>query len=162
MPKGRKNLYRCQACRESIVTLDLDEGTTPMFLGCHVTPKCKGLMASTMYRNPQGLPHQYEFFRPASLDGYGPDMLEHLEKGGLSFRRREFDLASIPDQALARAIDYARTLEAISIVELQRKFKLIFPDAARLMQELRLYGVIHLNKNKSGSYYIVKEVSWRK
>lgn len=87
MPQGKKNSYRCQTCGGFIITLDVDEGTTPFMLLCRATPGCKGFMYSSFYSCPQSFQHSYEFFKPVSLEGYDADMLEHFRKGGLDFRK---------------------------------------------------------------------------
>jgi len=87
MPKGRKNGYTCQVCKKTIVTLDVDEGTTPFMLMCRATDGCDGIMLSGFYTIPQTLPHQYEWFKPVSDTGYSPEMVEHLRKGGLDLRK---------------------------------------------------------------------------
>lgn len=87
MPQGRKNQYTCQTCQGSIITVDVDEGTTPFMLLCKATPGCDGFMYSNFYGCDQTLAAQYEFFKPASFEGYDAGMLEHLQKGGLDFRK---------------------------------------------------------------------------
>ena len=56
--KERINQYTCRDCKESTVTVDVDEGVTPMFLACRATPDCKGTMASAMYRGNQTHPRE--------------------------------------------------------------------------------------------------------
>ncbi len=82
----RINIYTCDVCNMPIVTRDVDEGVTPMFLSCKVTRGCPGKMVSAMYRVPQGLLPDYEWYKPTSLDGLEPSTREHVERGGLLLR----------------------------------------------------------------------------
>ncbi len=82
----RINVYICEVCHKPIVTKDVDEGVTPMFLSCKVTPGCPGKMVSGMYRVPQGLLPDYEWYKPSSLEGLEPSTREHVERGGLLLR----------------------------------------------------------------------------
>jgi hypothetical protein len=88
MSQGRKNLYHCNKCNRIIVTIDIDEGTTPFMLSCYATKGCRGLMYSQMYQCDQRLPHTHEWYKPESLDGYDPWTVEHIEKGGLVLRTK--------------------------------------------------------------------------
>lgn len=45
-PDGRYNVYDCQACGVALLSVDLDRGVTPMFVGC---PDCSGTAASRCY-----------------------------------------------------------------------------------------------------------------
>jgi hypothetical protein len=87
MPKGKKNQYTCEKCGKTVTTLDVDEGTTPFMILCEATKGCKGVMYSSFYGCDQSQPHQLEWFAPTSLDGYSPDMLEHIRMGGLDLRK---------------------------------------------------------------------------
>lgn len=49
VPVARKNVYTCDDCRRSIVTVDREDGVTPMFLSCHATDRCPGRMQSAFY-----------------------------------------------------------------------------------------------------------------
>jgi hypothetical protein len=88
MPKGRKNQYTCDTCGKSVVTLDVDEGTTPFMILCRVTLHCQGMMRSNFYSCDQSLEHMLEWFAPQSFKGYSPEMIEHIHKGGLDLRDR--------------------------------------------------------------------------
>ena len=86
--KGRLNQYTCNDCGGTITTVDVDEGVTPMFLGCQVAPTCLGRMASHMYQ-VQGTPEPtHEWFRPSLKNArrQGPDMFDHVKRGGLDIR----------------------------------------------------------------------------
>ena len=160
MPKGQKNLYRCQECLDALVTLDMVDGTTPFMLSCHVTPTCTGAMFSSFYQCDQRLPHQYEWFKPDRLDGYDADMLEHIRKGGLVIRRRDINPDSVRDVLLRDAIGFVRSAEAVSIVRLQRQFKVGYGMAARLVDHMIMYGIIFPARHKAGEHFVVQEIDW--
>jgi hypothetical protein len=86
--RGRINVYTCQACAGSIVTVDSDEGVTPMFLDCRAGGRCAGRMVSAGYRCDQSLPPTFEWYRPSlkAARRMGPAMLQHVEMGGLALR----------------------------------------------------------------------------
>ena len=54
--RERLNRYTCSACKGSVVTVDIDEGTTPFMLACRATPRCNGVMQSSLYRGVSGVP----------------------------------------------------------------------------------------------------------
>lgn len=111
----RTNLYTCQVCHGSIVTVDLVDGTTPFMIGCRVHPhdaklceneehlsldelrvlydtlKCKGMMHSSFYRVPKGSPDPtWEWYKPdaeeyATLSKATRE--DHVDRGGLLLRR---------------------------------------------------------------------------
>jgi hypothetical protein len=83
---GKKNVYTCLKCNRSIITVDVDDGTTPFMLDCRATPGCDGVMQSAFYDVPVGLPPDFEWFKPKSLKDYSPEMKEHIQKGGLDLR----------------------------------------------------------------------------
>ena len=91
MNAGKKNVYLCQDCRKIIITLDVDEGTTPFMLLCEVTPGCNGAMYSQFYQVDQRLPHTHEWYMPKSFEGHHPLNLEHFQKGGLALRTKDGD-----------------------------------------------------------------------
>lgn len=91
MSKGKKNAYRCNTCGQYIITIDVDEGVTPFAIGCRATEGCDGFMYSGFYRAPQYLVPSWEWHKPTTLDGLDPATREHVEKGGLILRMREFD-----------------------------------------------------------------------
>lgn len=90
MEKDRRNIYTCDECFGQIVTLDVDEGVTPMFLRCRATPKCEGNMSSAMY--PKRLPIKYkptyEWYKPTgkAFKKLNSGMKDHVERGGLDLR----------------------------------------------------------------------------
>lgn len=105
--KDRKNAYYCDQCKGYVVTLDVDDGVTPMFLACRVkgdptdpANACKGTSRSMMYPDEpwpekdgwgQPIPTEpgWEWYAPdadevAKLD---ENTAEHVSKGGLLLRR---------------------------------------------------------------------------
>lgn len=88
-----KNLYRCQACGEAIVTINRVEGTTPFTLGCRATEGCTGRMTSSFYRLPPDAPEPtWEWYRPGAnklrrLKRRDPATADHVERGGLLLRK---------------------------------------------------------------------------
>lgn len=94
MSIGDKNLYRCQKCGKSIVTIDLDEGVTPFMIECRATLGCDGDMYSSLYKlNPlqKAIPPSYEWFKPTSFDHYSEEgrerMKEWVAQGCLDIRK---------------------------------------------------------------------------
>lgn len=88
LPQGKENVYTCNTCRKYIVTIDLDRGVTPMFLGCRES-SCSGEMTSHGYppmeNKPDIVPDAWwEWYRPAEIDTDD----DHLMKGGLLLRER--------------------------------------------------------------------------
>lgn len=98
MSQGEKNVYVCERCSHYTVTIDVDEGVTPMFLACRadgeLEPTCGGTGQSLMYPPepwPDGVPTtpQFEWYRPSQKElvelGWGE--IEHVNKGGLLLRK---------------------------------------------------------------------------
>lgn len=101
MKNERRNAYFCKECRKVTITVDVDEGVTPAFIGC---PHCKKAMASSfMYQIPgcmyfgefkNGqmtiLPADYEWYKPNEKETLmlRKDEAEHVFKGGLLMRKR--------------------------------------------------------------------------
>lgn len=107
MPRDQRNAYYCNECRGYIVTIDLDEGVTPMFLACRVAGEaghanpCQGTMQSMMYPQPPwpetdgyGTPiptePTWEWYSPDRNEYRRLDMQvkEHVDLGGLLLRER--------------------------------------------------------------------------
>ncbi len=86
MAKGSINVYECQACGESIVTIDKAEGVTPMFLACRANPTCGGRSVSKMYRVPQDLEPTHEWYRPSLALRLTASEWDHVSRGGLLIR----------------------------------------------------------------------------
>lgn len=97
----RLNAYYCDACKGYVVTEDVDEGVTPMFLACRVLGEptapsntCKGRSVSMMYPEqpwpshaPEPIP-TWEWYAPDADEHLTLDeaSLEHVVKGGLLLR----------------------------------------------------------------------------
>jgi hypothetical protein len=79
------NVYSCQVCEHDFVTVDRDEGVTPMFMTCRV---CGGRMVSAMYRCDQTRIPTHEWLRPsrAQIKGYPKHERVHFRQGGLDIR----------------------------------------------------------------------------
>lgn len=89
--KGKINTYTCPKGHVT-VTIDRDEGTTPMMLRCRQKDgdgkhDCTEMASSAWYRCNQLLEPEYEWFKPDSLKGYSGAMKEHLKMGGLEIRK---------------------------------------------------------------------------
>jgi hypothetical protein len=111
MSRRNLNAYWCKVCGHYIVTVDLDEGVTPMFLACRVQGEpndpantCTGTMQSMMYP-PHPWPKTdgfgvaipteptWEWYKPderelARMRRKDPAGYEHVRKGGLLLRKR--------------------------------------------------------------------------
>lgn len=86
--KGKKNIYVCEKCKGHIVTVDVDEGTSPFSISCHATALCDGWMKSSMYRVfDQDMRAGFEWYRPTAVDVVAPHLQSHVAQGGLLFRK---------------------------------------------------------------------------
>lgn len=90
MKPGDRNAYVCERCGEAMITVDRDEGTTPMMLFCRFGG-CSGMMKSMMYRLPPDLADReptHEWYKPSLkwARRQGPAMLDHVQRGGLALR----------------------------------------------------------------------------
>ena len=96
---SRINVYQCEHNpSHTIVTVDREPGVTPFTIQC---PHCEALgtlgaglyrhpaMRSAMYRVHPRLKPTHEWYRPDSLDGFKPGMVDHLLRGGLTLRKIE-------------------------------------------------------------------------
>jgi hypothetical protein len=82
----RKNRYYCETCKKSIITMDRDEGVTPMMLPCMRTSGCPGPMVSRFYQVEDVWPEPtYVWRKPTAkeLKKMSPAMKEHVAMGGL-------------------------------------------------------------------------------
>lgn len=102
MKPGARNAYFCPTCKGYTITVDVDEGVTPMFLGCRATGDvvaCGGRAESLGYppepwpmADPGGrqIPQtpMFEWYRPdeVELRDMSAEMVEHVGKGGLALR----------------------------------------------------------------------------
>jgi len=112
----RKNIYICQKCRNSIVTVDLVDGVTPFMIACRAHSvdaklltnednlpieelrkldhlrKCNGKMQSTFYRVPHNVPEPtFEWYKPNAEEYVKLSKCtkeDHVDKGGLLLRPR--------------------------------------------------------------------------
>lgn len=101
MKLERRNAYYCRACKKITLTVDVDEGVTPMFILC---PHCNCSATSFMYQLPGCLMFEYSEEKrcmipsPVDYEWYKPDEKEtlmlskgeagHVFKGGLLMRKR--------------------------------------------------------------------------
>ena len=93
----RLNAYRCDDCGRYTVTIDRDEGVTPMFLGCRADGTeggCKGRAVSLGYPKgprPSWAVPAWEWYKPGPIEmrGMSPEMRDHVQRGGLALRRIE-------------------------------------------------------------------------
>ena len=94
----RRNAYFCKKCRKVTITVDIDEGVTPMLIPCI---HCEQMANSFMYQVPACM--RYDFSNgikilPADIEWYRPEKnellklssheKEHVNKGGLLMRKR--------------------------------------------------------------------------
>lgn len=88
-PAGRVNIYVCDACREHIVTRDVDVGVTPFMVSCRCTRACQGKMVSSMYRVfDQNMLEGFQWYRPEPHQALTHPELDHVSRGGLLLRVR--------------------------------------------------------------------------
>lgn len=89
MAQGKKNVYRCSDCNETIATIDRDQGVTPFMIRCKAD-NCKGMMESNFYRVAQNISATYEWYSPDEAERLKlkdqPAVLDHVEMGGLLLR----------------------------------------------------------------------------
>jgi hypothetical protein len=99
--KGKFNVYTCPEGHHT-VTFDVDDGVTPMFLGCRYdgTETGCGLTAESACYPDSPLPDilrvkfeqfGWEWYRPSVkwARRKGPETLDHVQRGGLVLRRHE-------------------------------------------------------------------------
>lgn len=85
MKAGPVNIYE-GPCRHQLVTIDRDEGVTPMFKAC---PQCGARLHSTGYPiGAQSATPTHEWYRPSpkAARRMGPEMEQYVKAGGLAFR----------------------------------------------------------------------------
>jgi|GEM_PF-1412178 len=84
---GKKNVYICVSCERGVVTVDREDGVTPMLIPCQFG--CKAVMHSQFYRVQQDLPATHEWYRPTEeeLRDASPAMRDHVSRGGLDIRK---------------------------------------------------------------------------
>lgn len=85
--KDKKNVYLCRGCGRGQITLDVDDGTTPMFMPCLT---CGAMATSCMYNIPQPWLADFtpaiEWYRPDTNDGLTEGQMTHVARGGLLSR----------------------------------------------------------------------------
>ncbi len=85
MKKSNKNLYNCKQCGSAIVTIDKDQGTTPMTIRCK---DCKtGVMYSFMYNVPSIIVPSHQWYRPEDLSVLSLAEKTHVKNGGLLLKK---------------------------------------------------------------------------
>ena len=90
--QGKINTYTCPTCGHRIITIDRDEGVTPMFVRCEGPLRCDRDTlpgaTSSMYRVAQTLTPTHEWYRPSvkEMRGLSPSMIHHIRQGGLLIR----------------------------------------------------------------------------
>ena len=89
-PKDAKNAYVCKTCGLKIVTINLDEGVTSMFMDCEKgRVECNGPMVLQMYQVPDYLAPTHAWYRPTpqELKHHTKYVRQHVEAGGLVLAR---------------------------------------------------------------------------
>lgn len=159
MSLNKINTYVCNTCKESIVTVDRDEGVTPFMLACRATDGCSGMMQSSMYLCNQSVAPAWEWYRPLNLKGLDEGTRDHVSKGGLLLQRIPADDNGIANPVLRRVVVYVQNLEQVSAVTLQRKFKIDYPIADSLLNDLIQRRFIDPRKDKKGQHLVFKRVN---
>lgn len=85
MSKGKINVYECPDGHQT-VTIDLEDGTTPMMMNCR-TPNCGKTSCSKWYRVDQNLKPEFEWFKPTDMKKLNPAERDHVQRGGLLIRK---------------------------------------------------------------------------
>lgn len=86
---GRYNGYICEKCNKGYLTLDVDNGVTPMFMPCFATQGCDGRAHSLGY--PNGEPPAFlgepviHWVRPSKQEfmNLPASLRDHVRQGGL-------------------------------------------------------------------------------
>lgn len=82
---GQVNVYICESCAGSTVTIDRENGVTPFLIDCQIKG-CNGVARSSFYAVPQELIPQYEWRKPTKTEYYQLPVStrrEHVDRGGL-------------------------------------------------------------------------------
>lgn len=89
--KDKPNLYACEQCGKHLITVDREDGTTPMMLTCQVTEGCDGEMQSAWYRVAPALVSEatHEWYTPDAVElaTMSLGMQQHVAQGGLALRK---------------------------------------------------------------------------
>lgn len=90
---GEINGWQCGRCDAVTYAIHVDDGVTPMFLGCRATDGCEGTGASLMYPPPPVPAHvleavAWEWFKPTGryYRRLSSAMKSHVDQGGLDLR----------------------------------------------------------------------------
>lgn len=91
----RYNGYICERCGKGYLTLDIDNGVTPMFMPCLATQGCEGRAHSMMY--PEGEPPAelgepiIHWYKPTGEEfkKLSPAVQQHVSRGGLARKATE-------------------------------------------------------------------------
>ena len=90
----KENCYVCNVCNGFTVTVDVDEGVTPMFMHCKVTENCEGSARSCLYPKaprPSTIPApKFEWYNPTTMElsKLDEETQDYVLKGGLLLRDR--------------------------------------------------------------------------
>lgn len=96
--ENKTNIYECTACFRPVVTIDRDNGVTPMFIAC---PVCKEMSHSHMYLVDQSLRPTHEFYRPPFSTFkklFGSEQY-HVGQGGLMLRKIQTEISTTAKQS---------------------------------------------------------------
>lgn len=84
---GLKNIYHCHYCGNDIVTINKDNGTTPLKTECICGD---GYLQSKCYEVSQDIIPEWEWYRPSEAEILlikSENTLNHIAKGGLILRK---------------------------------------------------------------------------
>lgn len=97
-PSQKINVYTCPKGHKT-VTVDLVDGTTPMFLNCrNITDghACDQTSRSAWYMCDQTLTPEFEWYRPGPEEKLNKEERQHCIQGGLLIRRIGGPVATPP------------------------------------------------------------------
>ncbi len=96
--RGEINGWTCDKCGKVTYVIHVADGVTPIFLACRASgdlDHCSGMGTSLMYPSAAPPPHVlaevgWEWYMPDPVEKTQllrePDLLDHVEKGGLLLR----------------------------------------------------------------------------
>lgn len=89
--RGSVNSWTCTTCGRPTVAVHVDDGVTPMFLGCRSTEGCTGRGTSNGYMPVPPMVVamcEWEWYRPTGRQyrRLSPEMRQHVDAGGLDLR----------------------------------------------------------------------------
>ncbi len=98
-----------------------------------------------------------EYIKQSGGENYDPDMIEHMEKSVMSDAEKE-EVDSEYDPKLAEAVDIAIELGQVSISMLQRKMRIGYARAGRIIDEMSRRGIVsEADGSKPRSVLITRE-----